>query len=118
MSDNPNRTPSQPPEEEPYVPSPVPKRIIAWVGVVYMLIIVTLTIAPFFRQGEYLRGIGPLLVCPGTGGLFAICIWQVRQPDCPSTKRGGMILLAVVCAAIFVLGLADGIPGLLATLGG
>lgn len=110
-----------PPEDkqtEPYTPAPVPKRIIAWTGIIYMVIIVFLTTLPFFRGGQYLRGVGPLLVCPGTAGLFAICLWQVRQPDCPPAKRMGMVALAVVCVAIFVLGLVDGIPPLIAQLGG
>ena len=42
-------------QEEPssYTPASPVKRIIAWVGVVYMLIFVALNLYPFFHGGTY-----------------------------------------------------------------
>lgn len=61
-------------ETEPYVPASPVKRILAWTGVAYMVIFVLLNLYPFFRGGEYLRGVGPLLVCPGCLGLGAVAV--------------------------------------------
>ena len=56
-------------EPSSYTPASPVKRIIAWVGVAYMLIFVALNLYPFFHGGTYLRGLPPLLVCPGAAGL-------------------------------------------------
>ena len=56
-------------ESSSYTPASPVKRIIAWVGVTYMLIFVLLNLYPFFHGGAYLQGLAPLLVCPGAAGL-------------------------------------------------
>jgi len=83
-------------EPSSYTPASPVKRIIAWVGVAYMLIFVALNLYPFFHGGTYLRGLAPLLVCPGAAGLA---------------------LLAAACGVILVIGLVQGVPALLAGLG-
>ena len=114
----PERTPGAPEDREPYVPASPVKRIIAWTGVVYMVIFVFLNVYPFFNNGVNLQGVGPLLVCPGTAGLAAAAVWQLRQSGCSPARRAGMIALAAACALVFVLGLLDGLPALVAGLGG
>lgn len=81
-----------------------------------MVCLVFLNVYPFFR-GTYLTGVGPLLVCPGAAGLFTLTVYQLRKRE----ARGGkiaLILLAAACLAVFVLGLKDGVPALIAGLGG
>lgn len=51
-------------EQEPFVPASPVKRIMAWVGIVYMVGLVILNIYPFFNQGNYLTGIAPSLPAP------------------------------------------------------
>ena len=41
-------------ESSSYTPASPVKRIIAWVGVTYMLIFVLLNLYPFFHGGAYL----------------------------------------------------------------
>ena len=105
-------------ETEPYVPASPVKRILAWTGVAYMVIFVLLNLYPFFRGGEYLRGVGPLLVCPGCLGLGAVAVWQLRQKECASSRKAAMLALASACAVVLILGLLDGLPALVAGLGG
>lgn len=115
MSDRPNNTP--PAEEgEPFVPASPIKRIIAWVGVIYMVGLVLLNVYPFFNQGEYLTGIAPLFACPGIGGIFAIALHLVRHPDSTHARKASMAVLAALCAVGFVVSLVLGIPPLLAQL--
>ena len=104
-------------ETEPYVPASPVKRILAWTGVAYMVIFVLLNLYPFFRGGEYLRGVGPLLVCPGAAGLAVIAVLQFRRPECTYSKKACMTLLAAACGVILVIGLVQGVPALLAGLG-
>lgn len=116
MSDRPNNTP--PAEEgEPFVPASPIKRIMAWVGIVYMLGFVVLNIYPFFTQGTYLTGIAPLFACPGIAGIFAISLYLARHPESDYSRKVSMTILAVICAVGFVVSLALGIPGLLANFG-
>jgi len=109
------------PQENKPPENPVPyatpaKRILAWVGVVYMVLFVLLNLYPFFHGGAYLRGIGPLLVCPGVLGMAALCLCQLRDPASPFWKRIILAVIIALCAIVFLLGLMDGIPALLAGL--
>ena len=115
MSDQPQNQNAQ--EQEPYTPAHPIKRILAWVGIVYMVAIVLLNVYPFFTGGRYLQGVAPLLVCPGAAGMAVIALYQLRQ----STSKGvraALALLALACLVVFVMGLWDGIPALLNGLGG
>ena len=80
-------------QQEPFVPSPPGKRIIAWTAVVYMVMIVLLNVYPFFHMGEYLYGVYPLMICPGAAGLFVLAVYQLKQRP-SGGKKVGMILLA------------------------
>lgn len=105
-------------QKETYTPASPKKRVLAWVGVVYMLAFVGLNIYPFFTGGHYLNGIAPLLFCPGAAGLLVLSVLELRDPDCAPSRKACMALLAVACVVIFIAGLVLGIPPLLAGLGG
>ena len=102
-------------EQQPYTPASPYKRIAAWVGVAYMVIFVLLNFYALMK-GDYLRGIGPLLVCPGAAGLAAIGLFGVRGAS--PLRRLGMGALIFFGGLLFFLGLSDGLPGLIAALGG
>lgn len=104
-------------EQEPFVPASPVKRIMAWVGIVYMVGLVILNIYPFFNQGNYLTGIAPLFACPGIAGIFAISLYQARHPDSTYSRKVSMAILAVLCAVGFVVSLILGVPPLLANFG-
>lgn len=113
MSDRPEDNKPQE-EKEPYTPASPVKRIIAWVGIVYMVCLIFLNLYPFFNGGSYLTGVAPLFACPGIAGLLAISIWILRQPDETYSKKASMVVLALVCVVGLVVSLVLGIPALLA----
>lgn len=117
MSDRPEDNRPQE-EKEPYTPASPVKRILAWVGIVYMVCLIFLNLYPFFHQGAYLTGVAPLFACPGIAGLLAIAVWTLRQPDETYSKKASMVVLALVCVVGLVVSLVLGIPPLLEGLGG
>ena len=115
MSDRPEENKE---EKEPYTPASPVKRIMAWVGIVYMVGFVFLNLYPFFNGGSYLTGIAPLFACPGIAGLLVIALYTLRQPDETYFKKASMVVLALVCTVGLGVSLALGIPPLLEGLGG
>ena len=94
------------------------KRIWAWVGVVYMVIIVLL-ITYLFATAKLLQGIGGLMVLPALGGVAASSVWLWRSGERHTPGQGVLLaLILLACAALAVLGVLDGIPALLANFGG
>ena len=123
MSDEHNKTPNSGQEEqprEPYTPASPLKRIWAWVGVVYMVIIVCL-MTYMYGTGTYLHGIASLMVIPalGGGGASAVCLWLTSpQEGRTPARRAMMILITALCLALAIINLINGIPALLANFGG
>ena len=122
MADEHNKTPHSEEEEprEPYVPASPLKRIWAWVGVVYMVIIVLL-MTYMYGTGTYLHGIASLMVIPalGGGGASAVCVWLTSPQESRSpARRAMMIFITALCLALIVINLINGIPALLANFGG
>lgn len=105
-------------EKKPYTPASPVKRIMAWVGIVYMVGFVFLNLYPFFNGGAYLTGIAPLFACPGIAGLLVIALYTLRQPDETYSKKASMVVLALVCAVGLGVSLVLGVPPLLEGLGG
>lgn len=103
-----------PDEQQPQPPityaSPV-KRTWAWVGIVYMLLILC-TFTYHLATATYLIGIGPLLLCPAVAGMAVTAVLRFRAGQ----GRGGLpacIITVGVCAALIVFQLITGIPALL-----
>ena len=123
MSDERNKTPGSSQEEqpgEPYTPASPLKRIWAWVGVVYMVIIVFL-MTYMYGTGTYLQGIAALMLVPALGGgaASAVCLWlTASQEGRTPARRAMMILITALCLALIVVNLINGIPALLANFGG
>ena len=115
MSEQPGNEKEQ--AQSPHTPAPAVKRVLAWVGIIYMVALILLNIYPFFTQGSYLQGVAPLLVIPGAGGLGVIALLRLRQGGSP-LLRAGMVILAAACLVVMVLGAVDGIPALISGLGG
>lgn len=115
MSDRPEENKE---EKEPYTPASPVKRIMAWVGIVYMVGFVLLNLYPFFNGGTYLTGIAPLFACPGIAGLLVIALYTLRKPDETYSKKASMVVLALLCAVGLGVSLVLGVPPLLEGLGG
>lgn len=104
--------PDSQPDDTGYTPASPVKRAMAWIGIVYMVILVALTTAMYFSGGLALTGIAPLLAVPGLVGLGIVGLISHRTTGSPS-KRGAWFL-AVVCWLVAVWFLIPGIAGLLA----
>ena len=122
MSDEHNKTPHDQEEQprEPYTLASPLKRIWAWVGVVYMVIIVLL-MTYMYGTGTYIHGVAGLMVIPALGGgaASAVCVWLTSpQEGRTPARRAMMILITALCLALIVVNLISGIPALLANFGG
>ena len=100
--------------KEVYVPRPLWQRVLAWVGVVYV-IVVMLLMAAFMTRGEQLTNIGWLMITPI---LVAAAIFLYLTYG-KGKGRGGMPMLFLGEAALIYLiysAVTKGIPALIAQL--
>lgn len=102
-------------KEKGYTPASPVKRTLAWVGVVYMLILLALT-TWFYFTGSALGNLGPLLTVPGLIGLGAVSLVSSRTTGRPS--KGAAIGLAVLCWLLAAATLPIGLAGLMSNFGG
>ena len=114
---NPNLNPEQQDEEQsaPYTPAGFEKRTAAWLGIVYMLMLLFITTYSIYTGGGTLAGTFPLFLVPLAVGVIVIAVYRQRRGTAP----GGLpltILLVVVCACAAVFGLLLGVPALIAAL--
>lgn len=108
---------NQPEEsQEPVVYATPVKRAWAWVGIVYMLIVLS-TFTYYLSTARILIGIGPLLLCPALAGLATTAILRYRSGE----GKGGLftcLLFTGLCAVLILINLVVGIPSLLRNFGG
>lgn len=113
----PQNLPPAPEEKAPLQYASPLKRIWAWVGVVYMVILVLL-LTYMFSFGAYLRGIGGIMICPAVAGVGASLVYMWHAGDRQSLPRRILLCALVgICAALILMGLWTGIPSLLANFG-
>lgn len=106
------------PEEEKengFTPASPVKRTLAWIGVVYMVILVGLTTYIYFH-GTGLGNLAPLLTVPGLIGLGAVALVSWRTAGRPG--KWPAIGLAAACWLLALATLPIGIAGLLSNFGG
>ena len=70
-------------QQEPYVPASPVKRTMAWIGIVYMVILLCLTTC-YFYTGRMLGNLAPLLTVPGLVGLGALILVSWRSTATPA----------------------------------
>ena len=99
------------PETEGYTPASPVKRAIAWIGVVYMVILVALTTYMYFSGGSAMTGIAPLLAIPGLIGLGIVSLISHRTTGSPTKRTAWM--LAILCWLVAIWFLIPGIAGLM-----
>jgi len=97
-------------EEAGYTPASPVKRTLAWIGLVYMVILVALT-TYFYFTGTMLGNLAPLLAVPGLIGLGVVTLVSYKTNGAPSLKM--TILVVLVCWALAAFTLPIGILGLL-----
>lgn len=89
--------------------SPV-KRTLAWIGVVYAVILLALTTYIYFT-GTALGNLGPLLTVPGLIGLGVVVLVSWRSTGRP--PKVPAIALAALCWLLALAALPMGIIGLM-----
>ena len=97
-----------------YTPASFEKRTVAWVGVVYMLML-TAAMTYLISTGKVLTGIAPLLLPPAAVGAAVIVVHRHRTGV--ASNRYFTFAMFFLCITGFLLGLALGLPGLLANFG-
>lgn len=100
-------------KEQPPVKWATPvQRIWAWVGIVYMVILVLLSTFAL-SHGWYLRGIGGIMVSPALCGLGATVILRYKQ----GVGRGGVAACIIIAGTSFLLAVWNVVQSLPALLG-
>lgn len=110
-----NKRPSEEKEESGFTPSSPVKRTLAWIGVVYALILLALT-TYFFFTATGLGNLGPLLTVPGLIGLGVVALVSWKSTGKPG--KWPAIGLAVLCWLLALVTLPIGIAGLLSNFPG
>ena len=100
-----------------YTPASFEKRTAAWMGIAYALMMIFIINFAIYTGGRDLPGTFPLFLIPVAVALAVILIRRLKLRTAPGGTAGGVLGL-VLCAAGLVLGLAFGVPALLAALSG
>jgi hypothetical protein len=109
MSDQirPNQTEETGTEENSYVPASIYKRVWAWVGVVYMVIIVLL-LTYLFATWHFLTGITGIMLFPVLGGFSVVKGIQAHEMTCTADRITPIfwsVLSGLACIAALIWGI-------------
>ncbi len=102
-------------EKRSFVPSSPVKRTLAWIGLIYMVILLGLSTYILYT-GKAIMGIAPLLAVPGLIGLAAVILVSWKTTGSP--RKPAAILLAAACCLAALILLPDGIARLMANFRG
>ena len=97
-------------QQEPYVPASPVKRTMAWIGIVYMVILLCLTTF-YFYTGRMLGNLAPLLTVPVLIGLGALILVSWHSTGHP--RRGLAFGLSLLCFCLAAFTLPIGLLGLM-----
>lgn len=97
-------------QQEPYVPASPVKRTMAWIGIVYMVILLCLTTF-YFYTGRMLGNLAPLLTVPGLIGLGPLILVSWHSTGHP--RRGLAFGLSLLCFCLAAFTLPIGLLGLM-----
>ena len=103
-------------QESSYQPASFEKRAAAWMGIAYTLMFFFVVTFALYTGGRELPGTFPLFLVPVSVTLAVILARRLKLGTCPGGVAGGVLGL-VLCAAGVLLGLALGVPALLAAFG-
>ena len=106
-------------EKEPFVPSPVSRRIWAWMGVVYV-VIAMLLVTYWIGTNTFITGITGILLFPLLGAMAAqgfnnYHIYKLGQRPGPASR---LVVTAVIMALLALSALVLGIAELITYFGG
>lgn len=98
-------------------PASFEKRAAAWMGIVYVLMLLFILNFTLFTGGRQLPGTFPLFLVPVSVTLAVVVVHRMRNKTIAGGTAGGVAVLAG-CAVGAAVGLSLGVPALLAALGG
>ena len=98
-----------------YTPASFEKRTAAWMGIAYVVMLCFIINYAIYTGGRELPGTFPLFLVPVSAALAVILIRRMKLGTAPGGTAGGVLGL-VLCGAGLFLGLALGVPALLAAL--
>ena len=107
---DPNQQPDHREEQPEYIPASPVKRTMAWIGVVYMVILVAMMTYYYFT-GSMLVNMAPLLTVPGLIGLGALILVSWHSTGHP--RRGLAFGLSLLCFCLAAFTLPIGLLGLM-----
>ena len=90
----------------------------AWMGIAYVLMILFVINFAIYTGGRQLPGTFPLFLIPVLTALSVIIVRRMRTGEALPGGMAGAALMLIACAGGIVLGLALGVPALLAAFGG
>lgn len=99
------------------IPASFERRAAAWMGIVYVLMLLFILNFTLFTGGRQLPGTFPLFLVPVSVALAVVIVRRMKRRELPGGAAGGAAAL-IACAAGILLGLGLGVPALLAALGG
>ena len=102
---------------EGYTPATFEKRAAAWMGIVYVLMLLFILNFALYTGGKQLPGTFPLFLVPVCVTLAVVVIHRLKSGALPGGRVGGVLAL-IGCAVGTVLGLSMGVPALIAAFGG
>ena len=100
-----------------YTPASFEKRVAAWMGIAYVIMMAFIINFAIYTGGRDLPGTFPLFLAPVSAALAVILIRRLKLGAAPGGIAGGVLGL-VLCAAGRAVGLALGVPALLAAFSG
>ena len=103
--------------KENWTPASFEKRTAAWMGIVYVLMLLFILNFTLFTGGRQLPGTFPLFLIPAAVGVAVATVHRLKTQTMPAVVRAGCAMMLLLCAAGLFLGLALGVPALLAALG-
>lgn len=109
-----NHRPDEGKENKGYTPASPIKRTLAWIALVYVLILLGLTTYYYFT-GTALGNLGPLLAVPGLIGLGILILVSWRSTGRPG--KWAAIAAAVICWLLALATIPVGLVGLLSNFG-
>lgn len=103
-------------QDSGYTPASFEKRTAAWMGIVYVLMLLFILNFTLYSGGKQLPGTFPLFLIPVSVALAVIIIYRVKVKSLPGGRTGAVLGLTA-CAAGILFGLTLGLPALLAAFG-
>lgn len=109
LKNNPSQNPEETGTEEhkSYVPASIYKRVWAWVGVIYMVIIVLL-MTYYIATWTFLTGITGIMLFPALGGFSIVKGIQAKKMEYKADKVMPMfwcILSGILCVICLIWGI-------------